>query len=112
MTHYQTSVGTGRPVTTYICPTRCSVINLSDVSPLVNHLIELFDRNALLDHVNYTFQNPSSNPDNNNKRLEYALNKFIRQNLAEEHHDIEQIIFVKYIHGSNAIEGNSLTQEK
>lgn len=103
--YYQTSLGIGlKPVTTYICPMRCSVIELSErsISSLVKHMIDLFANNALLNHVDYTFQNPPS-IDCNNMMLEYirACSKLIRENLTEEYRDIEQVVFAKYVHGSN-----------
>jgi Fic family protein len=115
--YFQTSLGGyKKPIMTYITRTQTDINTLSDATAkaLSKHFISVFQSAGYLSSVNYHFQNPPSESLYDNDFYEYLrfLHKFLRENLQHEIHDYEDIIFAKYVHGSNAIEGNSMTRSE
>jgi fido (protein-threonine AMPylation protein) len=115
--YFQTSSGTHqKPVTTYITRTQTDINALSDAiaKAVTKHFMSVYQRAGYLSSVNYRFLNPPSESMYDNQFYEYLrfIYKFLKENLQNELQDYDDIIFAKYVHGSNAIEGNSLTRSE
>jgi hypothetical protein len=91
-----------------------STIILSDaeVAASLKQTLDFFRSLGYLTHEEYRFLHPPSNSAFTPDLLQFlSFNyKFIQDYLRDEILDCEDIIFAKYVHGSNAIEGNSLSR--
>lgn len=116
--YYQDSVpGAAKVVTTYIGRSDSTGPELTEarVKAFNKHFVELLKVQGRLASLPYHFEHQPSSPYLTDDLLELvkSASKEMRGNLrAEELEEIDKTMFIKYVHGTTAIEGNTLTEEE
>lgn len=78
---------------------------------LEKHFIKVFKEISLIQPVNYRFENkPSHTTIDSLEMTKIMYNQYIGNLLPHEIEDFENTFFIKYVHGTTAIEGNTLNE--
>lgn len=119
--YFQDSVkvdGKNKVITTCICRTDVHGQKLMNEKneALLKHFIKILKVNSLLRKKQYQFEYiPENEREQLNDALEYI--RFIYGNSkkvlnSQELDDFEKVLFTKYVYGTTAIEGNTLTEDE
>jgi len=119
--YFQDSIkldGKTKIVTTCVCRTDVTGQKLMEEknTALLAHFIKILKFNSVIGKKQYKFESfVSDDLETLNDTLDYVRFIFINSKKllsAQELEDFEKVFFTKYVHGTTAIEGNTLTEEE
>jgi Fic family protein len=80
---------------------------------LEKHFIKVFKEISLITHINYKFENKPTNTSLDGLEIiKIKYNQYMGHLLPDERENYNYTFFIKYVHGTTAIEGNTLSEDE
>ncbi|HZA68451.1 MAG TPA: Fic family protein [Nitrososphaeraceae archaeon] len=90
-------------------------LDIARTKAATKQFIKTYKATSLIKKTTYHFRNKPSHTIYNSDYFEFVkltYHQLKANSLPDEMHEIERTVFVKYVHGTTAIEGNTLTEEE